>query len=143
LDAKKADDAATRAEGARAKYQEVIAAARAILELPPPPPPVTHPAPESVPESLDAAAKLFAKADYAGVEKELAGTKFDHDYELRSEVLRAAAWYARYLVGGRTDKATMTEAQNHVRRAHELDPKFQPDPILYSPAFLTFYRDTR
>jgi len=58
-------------------------------------------------------------------------------------LLRGAARYALYLVGGQQEEALRQAAADDVRACRRIDPRLAPDPHVFSPRFIAFFKKSR
>ncbi|MCP3958908.1 MAG: hypothetical protein GY719_13735 [bacterium] len=150
-----------------------IAAERAPPPPPPPPPPPELEPEAAIPEDSPLAAKAVGEPPPAappppaprrrGPSKKLtqiADAYFAGEYEqavaLASEaglsrsreraqamLLRAAARYALFLLGGEGDYALRGQATEDVTACRKLDPDLEPDEVAFSPRFRDFFVATQ
>jgi hypothetical protein len=59
---------------------------------------------------------------------------------VQAHVLRAAARYQLFVIGGERDAALRREVLADVEAVHRLDPAFEPDPEAFSPRFRELFR---
>lgn len=111
--------------------------------------PVAVPAPESVPvaelhPALESAADAFAAGDLDRALDALGQVAAVDERNLAlSAFLEAAICHARYHRGGRRDAGEERRARDAARRAQRLRPDLRPDPTLFSPRFVEWYRSVR
>jgi hypothetical protein len=55
----------------------------------------------------------------------------------------AAAHYSLFVRGGERDRTARDAAAEYTRRVHLLDPSLQPDPRVFSPRFVQFFRSVQ
>lgn len=93
------------------------------------------------PPELRAAARALFHADYEEVVHSLAGASFaERRATVTASLLLAAARYSLYLQGGGKDLQLRRQAGENVRTCHRLSPALSPDPKLFSPRFVQFFR---
>jgi tetratricopeptide (TPR) repeat protein len=113
----------------------------------PPAPPETPPVaakPFAPPPALSAAARLLFSGRYQEAAASLGKLRYDGGpAAAQSAILRAAAQYSLYLVGGERDAAILDQARAAVLECRKLAPALQPDPQAFSPRFVEFYARTR
>jgi hypothetical protein len=93
------------------------------------------------PSELRAAAHALFHADYEEVVHSLAGANFaERRAAVTASLLLAAARYSLYLQGGGKDLQLRRQAGEDVRTCRRLAPALSPDPKLFSPRFMQFFR---
>ena len=71
----------------------------------------------------------------------LAGVTFaERRATATAALLLAAARYSLYLEGGEKDLGLRRQAGESARTCRRLAPAFRPDPRLFSPRFVQFFR---
>jgi len=110
----------------------------------PPEPPAVAAKPFAPPAALSAAARLLFSGRYQEAAASLGKLRYDDGpAAAQSAILRAAAQYSLYLVGGERDAAILDQARAAVLECRKLAPALQPDPQAFSPRFVEFYARTR
>jgi hypothetical protein len=108
------------------------------------PPPAAATAPPVASPALVRAAAAFFKGRYRDAVSAVdASGDQNGPAGVQSHLFRAAALYALYLVGGEKDGRLREDATGAVRNCRRLDPAFSPDPAVFSPRFVNFYRQVR
>jgi len=98
----------------------------------------TQPGP---PSELRAAARALFRANYGEVVQALAGASFaERRAAVTAALLLAAARYSLYLEGGEKDVKLRRQAGEDARTCRRLAPALNPDPRLFSPRFVQFFR---
>jgi hypothetical protein len=93
------------------------------------------------PSELRAAARALFRADYEGVVQLLAGLNFaERRATVTAALLLAAARYALFLEGGEKDLRLRRQAGESASTCRRLAPALSPDPKLFSPRFVQFFR---
>ncbi|HEV3457470.1 MAG TPA: hypothetical protein VHG32_12985 [Thermoanaerobaculia bacterium] len=93
------------------------------------------------PSELRAAARALFRADYEEVARLLANVTFaDRRATVTAALLLAAASYSLYLEGGEKDLRLRRQAGENARICRRLVPGLSPDPRLFSPRFVQFFR---
>jgi hypothetical protein len=93
------------------------------------------------PPELRAAARALFRADYGEVVRTLAGVRFaEHRAAVTAALLLAAARYSLYLESGERDPKLRQLAGDDARSCRRLAPALSPDPKLFSPRFVQFFR---
>lgn len=96
------------------------------------------------PQLLVAAASLYFSGDYAGARARLSDARFPPGLaSTQAALFRAASAYSLYLVGGERTASLLEDATAQVRLCRESDPALRPDPRVFTPRFVEFYRSTR
>jgi hypothetical protein len=97
--------------------------------------------PPGPPSELRAAAGALFRADYEEVVRSLAGATFaERRATVTAALLLAAARYSLYLAGGERDLGLRRQARENARTCRRLAPALSPDPKLFSPRFVEFFR---
>ena len=97
--------------------------------------------PSGPPSELRAAARALFRADYEEVVHSLAGATFaERRASVTAALLLAAARYSLYLEGGEKDLGLRRQARENARTCRRLAPALSPDPKLFSPRFVEFFR---
>lgn len=93
------------------------------------------------PLELRAAARALFRANYEEVVRSLAGVTFaERRAAVTASLLLAAARYSLYLQGGEKDLHLRRQAGENARTCRRLAPSLSPDPKLFSPRFVQFFR---
>ncbi len=93
------------------------------------------------PFELRAAARALFRANYEEVVRSLAGVTFaERRAAVTGSLLLAAARYSLYLQGGEKDPHLRRQAGENARTCRRLAPSLSPDPKLFSPRFVQFFR---
>lgn len=93
------------------------------------------------PSELRAAARALFRADYQEVVQSLAGATFsERRATVTAALLLAAARYYLYLEGGEKDLRLRQQAGANARTCRRMAPGLSPDPKLFSPRFVQFFR---
>ena len=93
------------------------------------------------PSELRAAARALFRADYEKVVRSLAGVNFDERRAaVTAALLLAAARYSLFLESGEKDLGLRRQAGENARICRRLAPALSPDPRLFSPRFVRFFR---
>ena len=93
------------------------------------------------PPELRAAARALFRADYEEVVHFLADAAFaERRAAVTAALLLAAARYSLYLEGGERDLGLRRQARENARTCRRLAPALSPDPRLFSPRFVQFFR---
>jgi hypothetical protein len=93
------------------------------------------------PPELRAAARALFRASYEEVVHSLAGATFaERRATVTAALLLAAARYSLYLQGGEKDPALRQQAGADALTCRRLAPTLNPDPRLFSPRFVQFFR---
>jgi hypothetical protein len=93
------------------------------------------------PSELRAAARALFRADYEEVVRSLAGVNFDERRAaVTAALLLAAARYSLFLESGEKDLGLRRKAGESARICRRLAPALSPDPRLFSPRFVRFFR---
>lgn len=99
---------------------------------------------DAPPPELMTAAFLFFSGQYESAVDVIAGLKTRGGRaSAQGMLLRAAARYALYVVGGEKDSTLLNAAQSDVVACRKFDPHFVPDPQFFSPRFREFFQATR
>ncbi len=117
------------------------------VAAPSPPPPVASSPPSRSPRRPSAKLRQAANAYFAG-DYETAITLLESRFTSRKSrahalLLRAAARYALFLLGGETDYAQRGTAAEDVAACRRADPSLEPAEDLFSPRFRDFFAATR
>ena len=97
--------------------------------------------PPGPPSELRAAARALFRADYEEVVRSLAGVTFtERRATITAALLLAAARYSLYLESGEKDLELRRQAGESARTCRHLAPALSPDPRLFSPRFVEFFR---
>jgi hypothetical protein len=108
---------------------------------PPPAAGATLPVP---PPELVRAATLFFKGRYRETVTALEGVGNQAGPAgVQAQLFRSASLYALFLTGGEQDVRLREASAAAVRECRRLDPGFSPDPAVFSPRFIGFYRQVR
>ncbi len=108
--------------------------------IPPPPPRSSTPPPVKL---IQAAGAYFG-GDYAGAVTLLSDSSFrQRKARAHALLLRAAARYALFLLGGEVDYAQRGQAAEDVTACKAVDPDLAPDEGVFSPRFRDFYAAAR
>jgi hypothetical protein len=57
-----------------------------------------------------------------------------------AHLLRGAAQFALYCLGGRIDEDSLSQARRDISQCREIDPSVQPDARFFSPEFITLFQ---
>ena len=111
---------------------------------PPQPPPPAPPARRRPPSGLRKAADAFFAGDYDEVIRLVSATNYSQR-KSRSHalLLRSAARYALFLLGGETDYALRGQAIEDIVACRRTDPDLEPGEDFFSPRFRDFFAGTR
>ncbi len=114
----------------------VAATPRQAVPSPVPAPPESRLSPAAI-----AAAEAYLAGSYDAVLRllERAGAASPEE-RFVVPLLRAAARYALFALGGENDRELETAAGDDVRRAHRVRPRYLPSEAHFSPRFVEFYR---
>lgn len=111
---------------------------------PPPPPPPPPSSPRRPPTKLRQAANAYFAGDYAATISVLTETTYrNRKSRAHAMLLRAAAHYALFLLGGETDYALRGKAAEDVTACKGAAPDLAPDESAFSPRFRDFFAATR
>jgi hypothetical protein len=92
------------------------------------------------PAPLRAAADLFFKARYQEAATRLGALKYDTGPAAgHAALLRAAAQYSLYLLGGERDQSLLMQARQAVADTRRYTPNLRPDRSAFSPRFVQFF----
>ena len=115
--------------------------------VPPPaasPPPSSSRRPRRPPAKLRQAAGAYLSGDYEAVVTGLAEIQFrQRKTRAHALLLRAAARYAQFLLGGETDYALRGQAAEDVTACKAAAPDLEPAEELFSPRFRDFFAAAR
>jgi hypothetical protein len=93
--------------------------------------------PRGVPESLRRAAADYLAAGYDEVIQGLQPSEYRSvEQQAAAYLLRAAAHFAIYCLGGREDEERMGQVRWDISLLNNLDPSLRPDPRFFSPEFI-------
>ncbi len=117
----------------------------------PPPGPAAEPSPASrvaprppAPRKLRQAADAYFAGDYTAAITLLSESTFNQSKSrAHALLLRAAARYALFLLGGETDYALRGQAADDVAACKVAAPDLVPDEGIFSPRFRDFFAATR
>lgn len=94
------------------------------------------------PATLTAAAAAFLERDYSGVLIALAESEFTSSRATaHAHLLKAAALFSLYHATGASDEALIEGARAEALACQRADPQQIPPIAVFSPSFLTFYRE--
>jgi hypothetical protein len=95
-----------------------------------------------VDDALVAGARLFFEGDYRKSLAALspAGALSNIRLQLHVHLFRAAASYSLWALSAGTDEAMRDAAYTEIKWCRQLNAAFEPDPRMFSPAFIAFYR---
>jgi hypothetical protein len=100
-----------------------------------------------VPSDLLEGARTYFAGRYLDAAVQLDSVRLPTDapeaVRLHMHVLRAAAAFAAWALDGERDEARRQAAAREVAECRRIDPAFSPDPAVFSPRFLRFFRDAR
>jgi hypothetical protein len=100
--------------------------------------------PFTPPPALAAAARLLFSARYQEAAASLGQQRYaDPPAAAHAAMLRAAAYYSMYLVGGERDRKLLEQARQAATECRKLAPAMQADTRAFSPRFVEFYRAAR
>jgi hypothetical protein len=100
--------------------------------------------PSAPPADLLAAAQAYFNGEYDDAAQALARTSYAGGRELmHALVLRAAARYALYQLGGEKEDGLRQQALADIQACRRLDPAFSPDPHVFSPRFTQLFKSAR
>lgn len=120
------------ADGAREILQSVLADARQHRQL------------LDELEPLRQAAAAFFRGRYREVLNHLTGGELPEPRaRAHAHLLRAAAGYALFILGGSEDDRLLETARHDARTCHQAAPDLEPDPQVFSPPFIDFFRQSR
>ena len=92
------------------------------------------------PAPLRAAAALVFTARYQDAVTRLATLKYPAGPAAgHAALLRAAAQYSLYLLGGERDERLLAQARQAVAETRRHTPNLRPDPSTFSPRFVQFF----
>ncbi len=104
-------------------------------------PPQARPRQPGPPPELRTAARALFRADYDEVARLLVNVTFlDRRATITAALLLAAARYSLYMAGGEKNLELRRQAGESARTCHRLAPALSPDPRLFSPRFVQFFR---
>jgi len=96
------------------------------------------------PRELVAAVDAFFKADYARALKNVSGVQPPAGPVAgQSYLIRSAAEYMLYVLGGESDAQLLENATKSVRSCRRIAPRLEPDPHFFSPRFVQFFAGVR
>ena len=134
------DEARQRAAAAAAVVPTTTAPA-ASTQLPALPVP-TRPA--GPPPELVAGAQAYFDARYKEASDLLANANTSSGPAgAHTALIRAAARYALFVVGGQHEEALRQAAADDVRACRRINPRLAPDPRVFSPRFIAFFKKSR
>lgn len=100
------------------------------------------PAPVGPPTELVEACAAFFGGDFEGALDLLEDARFSGSQaRLQASLFRAAAHYSLYLSSGLLEEDRRAEAAAEVRACRSFDASFVPDEEVFSPGFVTFFRE--
>ncbi len=117
--------------------------AAAAEPAPPPPPPPPRRSSRRPPAQLRQAADAYLAGDYQGAVGLLEDSFRGSRTRAHALLLRAAARYTLFLLGGETDFALRGQAADDVAACRRLVPDLAPPEDLFSPRFRDFFAATR
>jgi hypothetical protein len=123
---------------------------REPVAVKPPPPARTPPgnttppasAPVKAPATLVTAVGQYLKGDYAAVERLDPATLSVGSSRAQGLLLRAASRHTRALLDG-GDASLLEKARRDVRAARAASTALEPDEVVFSPRFRSFWRESR
>jgi hypothetical protein len=93
------------------------------------------------PAEIRAAARAYLRGDYQEVVRSLGAARFTEPRAtMTAHLLLGAARYALYAQGGKKDAGLRAQAIENLRTCHRLSPALVPDPKVFSPRFVAFYK---
>ncbi len=102
------------------------------------------PSPATAPSLLRQAAGRYLAADYQGVLELLRSASLPEPRAAAAaSLLRAASSWALFVEDGESDRVRLEAALAEVRTCKRLEPSLGPDPALFPPGFVEFFRRTR
>ena len=105
-------------------------------------PPPKAPAP--LPDSLVVAATAYFQGDYAVAARRLAAVQYpDLRLTAQARLLRAAANYGLFLMGGEKDKTLLEQAARDIRECKSLDPALKLSARAFSPRFADLFERSK
>jgi tetratricopeptide (TPR) repeat protein len=97
-----------------------------------------------VPADLLEGARTYFAGRYADAASQLGGVQLPADsppaVRLQMHLLRAAAAFAAWALEGERDEGRRQAAAREVAECRRIDPDFTPDPAVFSPRFIRFFR---
>jgi hypothetical protein len=100
-----------------------------------------------VPADLLEGARTFFAGRYADAAEQLAAVNLAEStppsVRLQMHLLRAAAAYAAWALGGERDEARRQAAAADAAACRRIDPNYSPDPAVFSPRFIRFFSEAR
>jgi hypothetical protein len=100
-----------------------------------------------VPADLLKGARTFFAGRYRDAAEQLEGVHLSEDtppaVRLQMHLLRAAAAYGAWALGGERDDARRQAAAADAAACKRIDPNYSPDPAVFSPRFIRFFSDVR
>lgn len=97
-----------------------------------------------VPADLLEGARTYFAGRYADAASQLGAVDLPADtpqaVRLQMHLLRAAAAYAAWALDGERDEIRRQMAARDVAECRRIDPAFTPDPAVFSPRFIRFFR---
>ena len=124
----------------RAQAEAARAAAAASAAAPTPGAP---PAQGGISPELLAGAQAFFDARYAEAADRLARANAAGPGASQAALLRGAARFMLYVTSGQQDESLRVAAADDVRACRRLDARLSPDPAVFSPRFIEFFRQNR
>ena len=87
--------------------------------------------------------QAYTECDYDEVETALTGAAFDKAWlNVQANLFRAAAFFARYVQGGKQDDSLRERARQAVQECLRLDPDYLPREAVFALPFLAFYGES-
>ncbi len=131
-------ESATSEDGLESPALEEVAPA------PPPPPPPPRRSSRSPPAKLDQAVDAYFSGDYDTAIRLVSESSFrQRKARAHALLLRAAARYALFLLGGETDYALRGQATEDVVACKGIDSELTPEEDIFSPRFRDFFAAAR
>lgn len=140
---------ATQLEAIQSAANQASERARVARASLPTASPTAPPTPAGPPRELVAAAEAYFGKSYNDVRERYtevlkllqgAGLNGDDRIELQGLVLRCAARYNLYVLGGETQPDLLQQAKDDARAARRLNASYVPDTKYFSPRFVGFYQ---
>lgn len=97
-----------------------------------------------VPEPLRRAASDFLQAKYEIVVDELQPYYITGErQQAAAHLLRAAAEFALYCLGGRSDGDALNQVRRDIGQCRDIDPAVEPNARFFSPEFISLFHEAR